>query len=59
MKILILGSGGREHALCHYIAKSKKIDQIFCMPGNAGTEAIAKNVNLDSNNFQIIKTQIP
>ena len=55
MKILILGSGGREHALCHYIAKSKKIDQIFCMPGNAGTEAIAKNVNLDSNNFQIIK----
>ena len=47
MKVGIIGSGGREHALCHSIKKSDKIDKIFCFPGNAGTENIAENINLD------------
>mgnify|MGYP005738353669 CR=1 FL=1 len=40
MKIAILGSGGREHALANQIKKSKKTDKIYCIPGNAGTSAI-------------------
>ena len=37
MKIAIIGSGGREHAICDKIYKSKRIDKIFCIPGNGGT----------------------
>jgi len=55
MKILILGNGGREHALCHYIALSSKVSEIFCIPGNAGTRMIAKNFDLDLNDFQNLK----
>ncbi len=55
MKVGIIGSGGREHALCHAIKKSKKVDKIFCIPGNAGTHDIAINVNLDINNFELLK----
>ena len=47
MKIAILGSGGREHALAVQILKSKKLDKIYCIPGNAGTGSIGKNVNLN------------
>ena len=52
MKIAILGSGGREHAIAHSISKSKKIKKIYCLPGNAGTSDFAKNVSIDINNFQ-------
>jgi len=52
MKIAILGSGGREHAIAAIISKSKKIKKVFCLPGNAGTEAIAENINLDIKNFK-------
>ena len=55
MKILILGNGGREHALCHYMALSSKVSEIFCIPGNAGTEIVAKNFDLDLNDFQNLK----
>ena len=55
MKILIIGSGGREHALCHALKKSSKIKEIFCIPGNAGTDSIAKNFEIDMKNFQKIK----
>ena len=55
MKIGIIGSGGREHALCVSLKKSNNISKIYCFPGNAGTNMIAENVNLDLNNFQIIK----
>ena len=41
MIIGIIGSGGREHAMCSNLIKSKKVEQIFCFPGNAGTEHIA------------------
>ena len=55
MKVGIIGSGGREHALCHAIKKSEKVEKIYCMPGNAGTYEIAINVNLDINNFEQLK----
>ena len=52
MKIAILGSGGREHAIAYAISKSKKIEKIFCLPGNAGTDIIAENIIIDINNFE-------
>ena len=55
MKVGIIGSGGREHALCESLKKSSKIEKIFCFPGNAGTAGIAENVILDLNNFENIK----
>jgi len=58
MKVGIIGSGGREHAICESLKKSQKIDQIYCFPGNAGTEEIAKNVNLDLDNFDNLKNFI-
>ena len=51
MKIAIIGSGGREHALAATISKSSNINEIFCIPGNAGTSEIATNVELDINEF--------
>ena len=58
MKVGIIGSGGREHAICKCLKKSQKISQIYCFPGNAGTEEIAKNVNLDLDNFEYLKNFI-
>ncbi len=55
MKVGIIGSGGREHAICTSIKKSQKVDQIYCIPGNAGTALIATNVDIDINNFNKIK----
>ena len=55
MKILIIGSGGREHALALACKKSSDSHQIFCIPGNAGTESIAKNVNLKISDFDKIR----
>ena len=55
MKIGIIGSGGREHAICQSIKKSAKIDKIFCFPGNAGTKEIAENINIDLENFELLK----
>ena len=52
MKIAILGSGGREHSLSYAISKSKKINKIYCLPGNAGTSAFAENISVDINNFK-------
>ena len=58
MKVGIIGSGGREHAICKSLRKSDKIEKIFCFPGNAGTEEIAKNVKIDLENFENIKDYI-
>ena len=55
MKVGIIGSGGREHALCLALKKSKKIVKIYCIPGNAGTNFIAENVYLNVNDFEEIK----
>ena len=54
MKIAILGSGGREHALALQISKSKKLGKLYCIPGNAGTNLIAKNINIKLDNFNEI-----
>ena len=54
MNIAIIGSGGREHALCDKIKESKLVDKIICFPGNAGTASIAINVEVDILNFKKI-----
>tara|TARA_A100001011_G_scaffold398753_1_gene504305 strand:+ start:1170 stop:2432 length:1263 start_codon:yes stop_codon:yes gene_type:complete len=58
MKVGIIGSGGREHAICQSLKNSSKIDKIFCFPGNAGTSSIATNISIDLNNFENIKNFI-
>jgi len=55
MKVLILGNGGREHSLYYHIKKTKNIKQIFCIPGNAGTEENYYNTNIQLDNFFEIK----
>jgi len=55
MKVGIIGSGGREHAICQAIKKSSKIEKIYCFPGNAGTSELAENVDLDLADFNKIK----
>ena len=58
MKVGIIGSGGREHALCHFIKKSNKVTKIYCFPGNAGTGKIAENIQIDLDDFKELKNQI-
>ena len=59
MNLAVLGSGGREHAICYKLKQSSKIKKLFCIPGNAGTQKIAKNIKADISNFdklyQVIK----
>ena len=58
MIVGVIGSGGREHAICELLKRSKKVNKIYCFPGNAGTSKIANNVNIDTNNFEIFKDYI-
>ena len=51
MKVLVVGGGGREHALCYKIAKSSKVDKIYCAPGNAGISEIAECVPIGAMEF--------
>jgi len=59
MNLAVIGSGGREHSICYKLKQSSKIKNIICIPGNAGTQKIAKNIEADISNFeslyQIIK----
>ena len=55
MKVGIIGSGGREHALCEALSKSKKVDKIYCFPGNAGTSKIAENILINIDDFNALK----
>ena len=55
MNILLLGSGGREHALAWKLAKSSKLDKLFIAPGNAGTGNVGTNVNIKAEDFDAIK----
>ena len=55
MNVGIIGSGGREHSICLTLSKSKKVDEIYCFPGNAGTSLIANNIDLELNNFKKLK----
>ena len=54
MKILLLGSGGREHALAWKIAQSPKVEKLYIAPGNAGTTAVGENVNIKATDFEVI-----
>ncbi|MDA9623861.1 phosphoribosylamine--glycine ligase [Pelagibacteraceae bacterium] len=54
MNIALIGSGGREHALCSQIAKSSKVNKIYCVPGNAGTLNDAVNIDIDFLNFNLL-----
>ena len=54
MNIGLIGSGGREHALCKKISESNLVKKIFCFPGNAGTSQIATNINVDILDFKKI-----
>ena len=54
MNLAVIGSGGREHAICYKIKQSPKIKKLICIPGNAGTQKIAENVKEDISNFDAI-----
>tara|TARA_Y100000389_G_C17451404_1_gene515069 strand:- start:294 stop:1559 length:1266 start_codon:yes stop_codon:yes gene_type:complete len=54
MNIAIIGSGGREHAICQKIKESNESGSIYCFPGNAGTSSIATNINIDFLDFKIV-----
>lgn len=54
MNVLLLGSGGREHAFAHFISKSKNLSQLFIAPGNAGTQLVGENVSLNPLDFQAV-----
>ena len=58
MNILLLGSGGREHAIAWKIAQSPKVDQLFIAPGNAGTAMTGTNVNIKADDFEAIKASV-
>ena len=58
MKVGIIGSGGREHAICQSLKISNKFTEIFCFPGNAGTSPLAQNINIDLNDFERVKNYI-
>ncbi len=51
MKVLVVGSGGREHAICMSVAKSKRVEKIYCAPGNAGISGIAECVDIKAMEF--------
>ena len=55
MKVLIIGSGGREHALCQSLINSDQINRVYCAPGNAGTASIAENISIETKDFEKIK----
>ncbi len=58
MKVGIIGSGGREHAICDSLNKSDNVNKIYCFPGNAGTSQIAENIDINLDNFEEIKNFI-
>ena len=54
MNLAVIGSGGREHAICYKLKQSNKIKRLICIPGNAGTKKIAENINQDISDFEAI-----
>lgn len=55
MKILVIGSGGREHAICWKLAQSPQVRKIYCAPGNAGTAEVAENVAIDAMDIEALR----
>ena len=58
MNVGIIGSGGREHAICAFLKKSNKINKIYCFPGNGGTSSLADNIKIDLSDFEKLKELI-
>ena len=58
MNVLILGSGGREHAMAWKISQSELLDNLFIAPGNAGTKNVGINLDLNPTNFDDLKAAI-
>ena len=56
MKLLLIGSGGREHALAWKIAQSPKVEKLYIAPGNAGTRNAGENVSIKADDFEAIRT---
>ena len=52
MNLAVIGSGGREHAICYKLKQSPKLKKLICIPGNAGTQKIAENIKGDISNFE-------
>ena len=54
MNLAVIGSGGREHSICYKLKQSAKINKLICIPGNAGTEDLAENIDIDIKKFEEI-----
>ncbi len=54
MKVLVVGGGGREHAIVHKLSKSKKIEKIYCAPGNPGIKELAETINISPMDFDLL-----
>ena len=62
MNLAVIGSGGREHAICYKLKQSLKIKKLICIPGNSGTEEVAENIEManfeiPSNLWEALKTE--
>ena len=58
MNLAVIGSGGREHAMCFKLKQSPKIKKLVCIPGNAGTQKIAENIKENISNFDNISSSL-
>jgi phosphoribosylamine--glycine ligase len=58
MNVAVIGSGGREHALCFKLSLSKKISKLFCIPGNPGTSLVSKNIEINYLDFSLLYTTL-
>ena len=58
MNLAVIGSGGREHAICYKLKQSSKIKKLICIPGNAGTKKVAKNIKKDISDFDSLYSVI-
>ncbi len=58
MKVLVVGAGGREHALCWKIAQSERVGELYCAPGNAGTSQVAENVVFETDDPEVLNDEL-